>query len=722
MSLLLILETSTLERRSLMLTRPVPQKIRPDHLDRLAVIYVRQSTLFQVRENTGSTTRQYDLVKRAQDLGWTPACIQVVDQDQGQSGASSVGRDGFQWLVAEVGLGHVGAVLSLEVSRLARSCSDWYRLLEICALTDTLVIDDEGVYDPGAHNDRLLLGFKGSMSEAELHWLKSRLQGGKQSKAEQGSLHFRLPIGLAYDPVGRIVLDPDEAVVEAVRLVFSLFEQSTSALAVVSFFAKQHLRFPTRWWGGKRADELIWSRLTHERVLNILHSPLYAGAYVYGRTRSRSQILPGEEPRVKGRTRRVKQEDWPIVLLDAHPGYITWEQFLRTQRQLDDNRTWRAEEHRGAVREGPSLLQGIVLCGSCGRRMTIRYQRNGSVLMYECHQLHSQLAQRTCQTMRGDRVDQAVVACFLEAIEPAHLEVALAALDSVEARAKQVESQWHRQIERAQYEADLARRRYKAVDPDNRLVARSLEKEWNEKLAEVDKLEREHQLMPKPAALMLTAVQREQIRRLAHDLPAIWHASTTTFVERKQLLRWLIKDVTLCKRGTVIDVAIRWQTEALTALSIPRYKKSWEERQTSPDVVERVRQWSATQTATQIATRLNEEGLRPGLGGRFTASKVDWIRIAYSIPLACPEGPGFCPSGQRGDGRYSALAAAELLNVNVSTIADWCNAGILESVRAHPHGPRWITLTPDIIEKLRKPTQRHWKRRQTGMPRKNVVK
>src|SRR6266550_7026179 len=694
------------ERRRPVLARHPATKIRPDHLDRLAVIYVRQSTLFQVRENSGSTLRQYDLVKRAQDLGWTTPSIQVVDQDQGHSGSSAIGRDGFQLLVAEVGLGHVGAVLSLEVSRLARSCSDWYRLLEICALTDTLVIDEEGVYDPGLHNDRLLLGFKGSMSEAELHWLKSRLLGGKVAKAERGILRFRLPIGLVYDPVGRIVLDPDEAVQEAVRLVFSLFEQSTSALAVVSAFARQHLRFPTRWWGGKRADELIWSRLSYERVLNILHSPLYAGAYVYGRTKFRSRTLPGEEPRVKGRTRRVKQEDWPIVLLDAHPGYITWDQFLRNQRQLDDNRTWRAEEHRGAVREGPSLLQGIVLCGSCGRRMGIRYQRNGSLLMYECHQLHSQLAARTCQTMRGDRIDQAVVACFLEALEPAHLEVALSALDQVEGRARQVDQQWQRQIERAQYEADLARRRYKAVDPDNRLVARSLEKEWNEKLTEVEKLQREQSLLPKQAALLLTASQREQIRRLAHDLPTLWYASTTTFVERKPLMRWLIKDVTLSKRGNVIDVAIRWQTEALTRLAIPRYTRSWEERQTSPHVVERVREWSPTHTATQIATLLNEEGLRPGLGGSFTASKVDWIRVAYSIPLACPEGPGFCPSGQRGDGRYSALA-------------DWCNAGILESVRAHPHGPRWISLTPDIIEKLRKPTQRHWKRRRTGSQRKN---
>src|SRR6266851_4496595 len=715
------MEMSVPERRKLMLNRLSSQKIRPDHLDRLAVIYVRQSTLFQVRENTGSTTRQYDLVKRAADLGWTPASIQVVDQDQGQSGSSIIGRDGFQWLVAEVGLGHVGAVLSLEVSRLARSCSDWYRLLEICALTDTLVIDDEGVYDPGAHNDRLLLGFKGSMSEAELHWLKSRLQGGKMTKAEQGQLRFRLPIGLVYDPVGRIVLDPDEAVQEAVRLVFSLFEQFGSALAVVIYFAEQHLRFPTRWWGGKRADELIWGRLTHGRVLNILHSPLYAGAYVYGRTQFRSRILPGEEPRVKGRTRRIKQEEWPIVLLDQHPGYICWDQFLGNQRQLDDNRTWRAEDHRGAVREGPSLLQGIVLCGSCGRRMSIRYQRDGSLLMYECNQAHRQLASKTCQTMRGDRIDQAVVKCFLEAIQPAHLEVALSALDSLEARAKQVDQQWHRQIERAKYEADLAGRRYKAVDPDNRLVARSLEREWNEKLAEGEKLEREYALGPKQAALSLTASQREQIRHLSDDLPAIWHAPTTTFAQRKQLLRWLIKDVTLSKRGNVIDVAIRWQTEALTRLAIPRYKKSWEERQTSAQVVERVRQLSPLHTNAQIAALLNEEGERAGMGGSFTVSKIEWIRYAYHIPAGCPERPKAAPTGQRGDGRYSALAAAELLNVNVSTIADWCNAGILESIRAGTHGPRWITLTPEIIAALRKPVQRHWKRRGSRQREQNMV-
>jgi DNA invertase Pin-like site-specific DNA recombinase len=695
------------------LARHRTTKIRPDHLDRLAVIYVRQSTLFQVRENTGSSLRQYDLVKRAQDLGWTTASIQVVDQDQGHSGSSALGRDGFQWLVAEVGLGHVGAVLSLEVSRLARNEADWHRLLEICALTDTLVIDEEGIYDPGWHNDRLLLGFKGSLSEAELHWLKSRLLGGKVAKAQQGTLRFRLPIGLVYDPVGRMVLDPDEAVQEAVRLVFSLFEQFGSALAVVTYFADHHLRFPTRWWGGKQADELLGGRLSHGRVLDMLHSPLYAGAYAYGRTQFRSRPLPGEEPRVKGRTRRLPQEEWAIVRLDQHPGYISWNQFLSNQRQLDDNRTWRAEEHRGAVREGPSLLQGIVLCGACGRRMSVRYQREGKLVIYECSQAHRQLGTKTCQTMRGERIDQAVEKSLLEAIQPAHLEVALSALDTLEARARQVDQQWHRQIERAQYEADLARRRYKAVDPDNRLVARSLEREWNEKLAEVEKLEREYALGPKQAILALTAKQREQIRSLAHDLPAIWHAATTTFVQRKQLLRWLIKDVTLSKRGNVIDVAIRWQTEALTHLALPRHKKSWEERQTSPQVVERVRALSPTHTTAQIAALLNEEGERAGMGGSFTVGKIEWIRYAYHIPAGCPERPAAAPSGQRGDGRYSARAAADLLNVDVSTIAQWCKAGILESVRSTPLGPRWITLTPEIIATLRKPVKRQWKQRHT---------
>ena len=559
------------------------------------------------------------------------------------------------------------------------------------------------------------------MSEAELHWLHQRLQGGKLTKAEQGKLRFRLPSGLVYDPVGKIVLDPDEAVAEALRLVFTLFEQYNSGLAVVSHFARHQLLFPTRHWGGARTGELEWVRLTHGRLLDVLHSPLYAGAYVYGRTKTRRHALPGEEPRIKGRTRRVALEDWPIVLRDTHPGYITWEHFLRNQHQLADNQQIPGDAHQGAVREGSSLLQGIVLCGSCGRRMSVRYQREGSLLVYECNQAHAQLAVKTCQTMRGDRIDQTVAKTFLEAIEPAHLEVALSALTHLEARAKQIDQQAQRQIERVQYEADLARRRYRAVDPDNRLVARSLEREWNEKLQEVDRMEREYQLLPKPAALMLSAEQRDRIRQLAQDLPALWDAPTTTCAQRKQLLRWLIKDVTLSKRGNDIDIDIRWQTEARTSLSIPRLKKSWEVRQTSSQVVTRIRELAPTHTETQIAALLNAEGEQAGMGGALTARKVAWIRHAYQIPLDCPERPYVAATGQRGDGRYSALAAAELLNVHVSTIADWCNAGRLECVRACPHGPRWITLTPEIIAALRQPIQRHWKRRTNGKQQQIVV-
>jgi len=700
---------------------PSISKIQPEHLDRDALIYVRQSSLIQVRDNTASTMRQYDLVQRALSLGWERSRIHVIDQDQGRSGSSTIGRDGFQSLVAEVGLKHCGAVLSLEVSRLARSCSDWYHLLEICALTDTLVIDEEGIYDPGHYNDRLLLGFKGTMSEAELHWLKQRLLGGKLAKAEQGELHFRLPVGLVYDLTGKVVLDPDEEVQAAVRLVFDLFKEYGSALAVVKHFRTHQLRFPDRLWQRTRKGELVWEPLRCGRVLSLLHNPFYAGAYVYGRTKTRRTALPGEELRIKGRTRQVKPENWPIVLLDAHPGYISWEQFQRNQQVLEDNRTWRPEEHRGAVREGSALLQGIVLCGVCGRRMNVRYLFDGNTPSYECRQAHAQIAEKTCQTMRGDGIDQAVAASFLEAIQPAHLAVSLTTLDQLQARAKQIDRQWQLRLERAQYEADLARRRYVAIDPENRLVARSLEREWNEKLTEVERLEREYATLPKPTALLITPQERERILALAHDIPAVWHASTTSQAERKQLLRYLVKDVTLTKRETDIEVRIRWQTEALTVVTASRPKLSADVRRTAPQVVDRVRELAPTHTATQIAELLNQEGLRAGLGGSFTARKVDSIRAAYSIALACPEGPGFCPSGQRGDGRYSALAAAELLNVNVSTIADWCNSGKLECVRAGTHGPRWITLTPEIIAELRKPVQRHWKRRRTSQSRQIMV-
>jgi DNA invertase Pin-like site-specific DNA recombinase len=688
-----------------MLVQSPPAKIRADHLARPALIYVRQSTLFQVREHTASTARQYDLVQRARDLGWAREQIVVIDQDHGHSGASTVGRDGFQFVIAEVGLGRAGAVLSLEVSRLARSCSDWYRLLEICALTDTLVIDEEGVYDPGLYNDRLLLGFKGTMSEAELHWLRSRLLGGKVEKAQHGDLRFRPPAGLILDPAGQVVLDPDEEVQHAIRLVFDLFEQCGSALAVVKHFNDHHLRFPTRLWGKRHAGELVWGALTHGRILEVLHNPAYAGTYVYGRTQTRSRSLPGEAPRVKGRTRRVALEEWPIVLHEAHAGYITWEQFLHNQQRLDDNRTCRPEERRGAVREGAALLQGIVLCGQCGRRMRVRYVADGMTPSYECNERHVRSAGAIGQIIRGDGVDAAVASALLEAMQPAQLEVSLATLDQLEAQARQIERQWQLRLERAQYEADLARRRFLNVDPENRLVARSLERDWNDKLATVAALEREYAALPRLSERLISPEERQRILALAQDVPTVWEATTTTPAERKQLLRLLVKDVTLTKRPTTISIAIRWQTDACTTLEIPRPQRACDLRRTDAAVVERIRTLAVNPTDREIADVLNADGFTPGLGGTFTKAKVRWIRAAYGRALGCPAGPRGAARAQRGDGCSSARAAAEVLNVDVSTIADWCRAGRLEYSQETPRGPRWIRLTPEEIVALRKPVR-----------------
>jgi DNA invertase Pin-like site-specific DNA recombinase len=693
-----------------MMTQPFVPKIRPDHLDRVAQVYVRQSTMIQVRENTASGARQYDLAGRARDLGWLPERIQVIDQDQGHSGTSTAGRDGFQHLVAQVGLGRTGAVLSLEASRLARSCSDWYRLIEICALTNTLVIDEDGVYDPTQYSDRLLLGFLGTMSEAELHLIRSRLLGGKLKKASDGQLRFRPPTGLVYDLERRLVFDPDEQVQQAVRLVFDLLDQSPSALAVVKHFADHHLQCPTRFWGGSRHGQVIWRPLSHGRVLSILHNPEYAGAYVYGRTKTRFACLPGEDPRVKGRTRQVRPEDWPFLIPGHHPGYITWDHFQRNQRRLNDNRTLPDQERRGAPREGHALLQGIVRCGRCGRRMSVRYLNNASIPSYECNSYHTHFAGKTCQSIRGDEVDAAVARALLEAMRPAQLEVSMAAFDQVAAQARQLDRQWQLTLERARYEAELARRRFVAVEPENRLVARTLEREWNDRLAEIERMERDEAHRPQLASRLVDPEERCRVLALVQDLSKVWHAPTTPQTARKQLLGYLIKDVTLSRGETLVRVAIRWQTEACTVIEVPRPKRSCEMRRTDPVVIDRIKALATEHTDRQIAALLDQQGFRSGTGSRFTQNIVKQLRYMYSIVSLCPEGPVACAGGYRADGRCSSKTAAELLNVNVSTIAHWCESGTLDGIQPAPHAPWWIKLTPEIITNLRKPVRRTWSR------------
>lgn len=689
-----------------MLNQMAAHKVQADHLDRQALIYVRQSTLMQVLKNTGSKIRQYDLTQRALELGWPPERIGVIDEDQGTSGTSFTERDGFEQVVAEVGLGRTGAVFCLEASRLARSNSNWYRLIEICALTRTLVVDEEGVYDPGQYNDRLVLGIKGAMSESELHWLHNRLMGGKLAKAQQGQLRLPLPTGLVYDAADQVSFDPDEEVQQAVQLLFDLFEQLGAANAVAKHFKAHGLLFPTRQWGGVDHGQLTWKPLGAVRVLDVLHNPAYAGAYAFGRSQSQVQVLPDQNQRLVKQTRRLNNpEKWTFLLLEHHPGYISWAQFLRNEQRLDDNRTSRAQDRRGPTREGTALLQGIALCGCCGRRMTIRYLEDGLTPVYKCTQAYHQFGEPTCQTIRGDGIDAAVTQTFLAAMQPAQLEISLATLEQLEAQAQQIDEQWQRRLERARYEADLSRRRLFAVDPENRLVARNLERDWNEKLAEVERLEREYLTLPQTTALVLSSEQRERILALAQNLPTIWQADTTTYTERKQLLRFLIKDVTLTRQDATIQIGIRWQTEAVTELNIPQPKRSRDFLRTSPPVVERIRALAPTHTDRQIAALLNQDGLTTGVGQPFTGSKVRWIRRKYTIATGCPEAPSACPTAQRADGRYSTQAAAELLNVCDSTILRWCESGRLDSLQAVPNGPRWIKLTPELIAELRKPTQ-----------------
>ncbi|MCB1767491.1 MAG: recombinase family protein [Candidatus Competibacteraceae bacterium] len=549
-----------------------------------------------------------------------------------------------------------------------------------------------------------MLGFRSTMSEAELHWLRSRLLGGKQATAERGQLRFRLPVGLVYDAAGRIVLDPDDEIQHAIHLVFTLFDQQKSALAVVKHFATHRLDFPTRSQQRGEVGTVSWQPLSLKRTLAALHSPFYAGAYVYGRTRTRLRPLPGTRRNGHHRTHVVPFADWPIVHQDHHPGYIDWEQFVRNQRQLDDNRTTWDADRRGAVREGPALLQGIVRCGRCGRRMSIRYLK-GDAPCYTCNQLHQHWGGPTCQSIPGAAVDQRVAAALLEALTPAQLDIALATFETLETQARHIDQQWQRRLERARYEAMLAQRRYRAVDPDHRLVARNLEQDWNARLAAVDQLEQEYAALPTQAILPLSDQERARIRALADDLPTLWQAPTTSWGKRKQVLRLLIKDVTLTRELDRIRIEIRWQTHACTTLTAPRPQPSYEQWRTPPAVIARIREWAARQTDAEMAAALNTQGWKPGHSDTFTAHKVRWIRRAYGITSGCPLKTDACPTGQRGDGRYSTQAAARLLNVHVSTLNKWCRAGRLPNIQATPRGPRWITLTPQAINQLQRSPQ-----------------
>ncbi|MHB9038718.1 MAG: recombinase family protein [Armatimonadota bacterium] len=653
------------------------QKVTSSHLKRNAYLYIRQSTLRQVMENTESTQRQYALRERAVTLGWPVESVVTIDCDLGQSGASSIDREGFQGLVAEVGMGKAGIVMGLEVSRLARNSADWHRLLEICAVTDTLILDEDGLYDPKHFNDRLVLGLKGTMSEAELHLIKGRLRGGILNKAKRGELKSSLPAGLVYDERDNIVLDPDIQVQEAIRMLFRTFARTGSAYATVKVFREEKVLFPTRIKRGLHKGDLVWSDLDHHKVLHILHNPRYAGAFCFGRTRTWKNA--------DGRTlvKHLPRDQWQVLLPDAHVGYISWQEYEDNQRRLAELAQAHGPDRRKSPpREGPALLQGLVVCGVCGGRMSVRYYDRGSRIVpdYVCHKTGIDYVNRRCQRVVGHGIDHAVSELVLESMKPAALEVALAVQQELQSRLDEVDSLRLKQVERARYEMELARRRYMQVDPDNRLVADALEAEWNEKLKALTQSHEEYERAREADRAVLDDQQQKQILALATDFPRLWNDPKTPQRERKRMIRLLIEDVTLI-RGSQITAHVRFKGGATKTLTLPRPLSSPELRRAKPELVEEVDRLLNYHTEGRIAEILRERGILAPTGIPFTVARVRDIRRNYNLkPLR---------DRLREKGLLTLEEAAKELNVSTTTVRIWGNCG---KITAHPFNDSNVCL------------------------------
>lgn len=649
------------------------QKVTAGHLRRDAYLYVRQSTIRQVFENTESTRRQYALRQRAVSLGWPVERVVVIDSDLGQSGASDVDREGFKKLVSEVGLGHAGIVLGLEVSRLARNSTDWHRLLEICALSDTLILDEDGLYDPGHFNDRLLLGLKGTMSEAELHVLRARLQGGIRNKARRGELKSPLPVGLVYDQQDHVVLDPDRQVQQALRTLFETYERTGSACAVVRFFREQNLLFPRRLRRSPNKGQLAWGPLSHTRVLQTLHNPRYAGAFVYGRYRVHKNA--------NGRNRALKvpQDQWHTLLPDTHPGYITWGQFQQNEQRLREHaQAYGLERGKSPPGQGPALLQGLVVCGICGQRMTVRYHKRKGRLAtdYMCQSSGIEYGQPICQGVPGSGIDQAIGELLVQMMEQVTLEVALTVQQELQSRLEEADQLRHQQVERARYEADLAQNRYMQVDPNNRLVADSLEADWNEKLRALTQAQEQYEQQCQADRAVFDERSKARILSLAADFPRLWRDPQTPDRERKRMVRLLIEDVTLTK-AKQITAHVRFKGGSTQTMALPFPLSAGELRRTGDDVIREIDRMLDHHTDAQIASRLNQRGLRSGTGGAFNPTIVSRIRRNYRLKSRYDR---LCDAGM-----LSQAEIAEQLGVTPGTIRVWRDHGML---RAHAYNDK----------------------------------
>jgi DNA invertase Pin-like site-specific DNA recombinase len=672
---------------------PNPGKVTAAHLAREAYLYVRQSTLHQVAVNTESGRRQYDLRGRAVALGWPADRVVVIDVDQGHSGASAADRAGFQRLVTEVSLGRAGIVLGLECSRLARNNADWHRLLEICGLNGTLICDEDGLYDPCSFNDRLLLGLKGTMSEAELFVLRARLRGGILSKARRGELALALPVGLAYDPAGNVVLDPDAAVRQAFGFLFSTFAATGSARAAVKAFRDQHLTFPNHHHGGPHAGELYWAPLTHSRVLKVLHNPRYAGAYCYGRQRHYTDADGHHHTIARAR------DEWTVLIPGAHPGYISWEQYEANLATLAANAAAHGEDRTaGPAREGPALLQGLLVCGKCGRRMTVRYhtRADGTVVPdYVCQATRIATATPICQHLPGAAVDAAVAALVLDTLTPLALEVALTVDGELAARAADADRLRATHIARAEHAADLARRRYLAVDPANRLVADTLEADWNTTLRELSTARDDYDRAHAHAGTVLGEADRRRIRALATDFPALWNNPATPQRERKRLLRLLVADVTLLRGNQTITAHARFRGGQNHTLTLPIPLNAWQERQTPPEVTAVIDELLATHTYAQAAAVLTARGLATGDGRPFTVDRLRAHCYRNKIPSLWQR--------LRAAGMLTLDEAAAQLGAHPQSIKRWYRLGLVTGHLTDNRGtclyhPGQARPTPTLVE------------------------
>lgn len=666
------------------------EKLTASHLRRTAFVYVRQSTQAQTERNTESTERQYALVERAVQLGFTREQVQVIDEDLGVSGSGEAERSGFARLAAEVALGHAGLVLGLEVSRLARNNADWYRLLDLCGVTDTVIGDGDGLYHPGSFNDRLLLGLKGTMSEAELHVLRARLEGGIRNKAARGELRRGLPVGFVWGEAdGEVLIDPDEAISGAIAVIFERFAELGSVRQVWLWMRREGVQFPMRRFQGA---EVQWVVPTYHQVHSVLENPVYAGAYAYGKTRRERYVDEHGQPRK--RIRRLPQADWQVLIWEHHPGFIDKATFEANRERIARNTRPRRHQPGGAVREGQALLQGIAVCARCGRKLKVHYQgrRGHQSPAYHCPS--SVLVENRghwCLRVGGGKIDQAVAAALLAALTPAGVKAALRAAEALEQDHDAALAQWRLQVERAEYDAERAERRYRAVEPEHRLVARGLERDWEQALSALHAAQAELELRERQRPRTLTDAEREKLLSLGTDLGRVWSAPTTTDRDRKQLLRALIEEVTVDanreeRRATL---TIRWRGGAITELVVPLRRRQPTVR-TDEDTIALLERLAAHYPDAQIAGILNRQGRRSATGERFTAIIVGGLRRYRGIPAHKP--PAEPPDGEL----LPVGKAADVLGVAASTLHRQLNDGFIAGEQDTPGAPWRIRVNDEL--------------------------